>query len=255
MRRVVFPLIVAFLLWQGAAMALDLPAYILPTPFAVLAELWTSRALIAAHAGTTLAETLAGLVLGTAGGVAAAMTLYLWPRLRRAVDPLLAASQAVPVFVLAPLLTIWLGYGMGPKIAMTVLLVFFPVLSNLSDALDSVPEAHLDLARIARASRGRTLFLLCLPQAMGGLATGMKIAATYAPTGAVIGEWIGASKGLGYLMLMANARSDTTLMFAALLVVIALTLALRSLMGWLFSSGARGPASDGTGRGQAARHR
>jgi putative hydroxymethylpyrimidine transport system permease protein len=110
------------------------------------------------------------------------------------------------------------------------LLVFFPVLSALTDAMDAVPEAHLDLARIAGAGRWRTIRHLLLPQAVPGLLSGLRVAATYAPTGAVIGEWIGASKGLGYLMLMANARSKADLMFAALVLVVAMTLTLRALV-------------------------
>lgn len=231
MIRALMPLVLMVALWQAAVLLLHLPPFILPAPLAVLAEAWSSRTLLATHGLVTLAEVVAGLALGTLFGAASAIALHLAPPLRRMADPLLAASQAVPVFVLAPVLTIWLGYGMGPKIAMTVLLVFFPVLSGLVDAMDAVPEAHLDLARIARASRLRTVLLLRRPHAAAGLRSGLRIAATYAPTGAVIGEWIGASKGLGYLMLMANARSKADLMFAALAVIVALTLALRGAAG------------------------
>lgn len=215
------------LLWQGAVLGLALPPFILPAPLAVLTEGWANRALLFTHSMTTLTEVVIGLVAGAVFGAGAAILMQLFPPLRRIAVPILTASQAVPVFVLAPMLTIWFGYGIGPKVAMTVLLVFFPVLSSLSDAMDTLPDAHLDLARIARATRFRTVLLLRLPQAAHGLRSGLKIAATYAPTGAVIGEWIGASKGLGYLMLMANARSKAELMYAALAMIVALTLFLR----------------------------
>ena len=218
------------LVWQGAVWATGLPPFVLPAPWAVAAEGWTSRAMLAEHGLVTLAEVMAGLGLGGAAGVGFAIAGQVVPALRRWIDPVLAATQAVPVFVLAPVLTIWLGYGMGPKVAMTTLLVFFPVLSALTDAMDAVPEAHLDLARIAGAGRWRTIRHLLLPQAVPGLLSGLRVAATYAPTGAVIGEWIGASKGLGYLMLMANARSKADLMFAALVLVVAMTLTLRALV-------------------------
>ncbi|MBC2837345.1 ABC transporter permease [Gemmobacter straminiformis] len=253
--RVLMPLALMVALWQAAVLLSQLPPFILPAPGAVLVEAWTSRALLATHGLVTLAEVLAGLAIGTAFGAATAIALHLAPPLRRIADPLLAASQALPVFVLAPVLTIWLGYGMGPKIAMTVLLVFFPVLSGLVDAMDAVPDAHLDLARIARASRLRTVLLLGLPHAAGGLRSGLRIAATYAPTGAVIGEWIGASKGLGYLMLMANARSRAELMFAALAVIVAFTLALRGAVGLWPAPGGQSPESRPIRAGTSAKSR
>ncbi|MEN9409635.1 MAG: hypothetical protein RL216_1609 [Pseudomonadota bacterium] len=230
MRRALVAVAALLLVWQGAVWATGLPPFVLPAPWAVAAEGWTSRAMLAEHGLVTLAEVMAGLGLGGAAGVGFAIAGQVVPALRRWIDPVLAATQAVPVFVLAPVLTIWLGYGMGPKVAMTTLLVFFPVLSALTDAMDAVPEAHLDLARIAGAGRWRTIRHLLLPQAVPGLLSGLRVAATYAPTGAVIGEWIGASKGLGYLMLMANARSKADLMFAALVLVVAMTLTLRALV-------------------------
>jgi putative hydroxymethylpyrimidine transport system permease protein len=229
-RRALVAVAALLLVWQGAVWATGLPPFVLPAPWAVAAEGWTSRAMLAEHGLVTLAEVMAGLGLGGAAGVGFAIAGQVVPALRRWIDPVLAATQAVPVFVLAPVLTIWLGYGMGPKVAMTTLLVFFPVLSALTDAMDAVPEAHLDLARIAGAGRWRTIRHLLLPQAVPGLLSGLRVAATYAPTGAVIGEWIGASKGLGYLMLMANARSKADLMFAALVLVVAMTLTLRALV-------------------------
>lgn len=233
--RAVIPVGVLLALWQGAVWITGLPPFVLPPPLAVLHAAWAHAALLRDHALVTGAEVAAGMVIGTVLGTGVAVGLHLWPALRRAVDPVLAASQAVPVFVLAPILTIWLGYGMGPKIAMTVLLVFFPVLAALCDAMDAVPEADLDLARIARAPRWRTVLFLRLPHAMPAFRSGLRVGATYAPTGAVIGEWIGASQGLGYLMLLANARSKADLMFAALALVVALTLALR----WLAARGGR----------------
>jgi putative hydroxymethylpyrimidine transport system permease protein len=229
-RRALTAIAALLLVWQGAVWGTGLPPFVLPAPLAVAAEGWASRALLAEHALVTLAEVMAGLVLGGAAGIGFAIAGQVMPALRRWIDPVLAATQAVPVFVLAPVLTIWLGYGMGPKVAMTTLLVFFPVLSALTDAMDAVPEEHRDLARIAGAGRWRTIRHLLLPQAVPGLLSGLRVAATYAPTGAVIGEWIGASKGLGYLMLMANARSKADLMFAALAVVVAMTLTLRALV-------------------------
>lgn len=230
MRRRLLSLLVFVAVWQAAVLASDLPPFVLPAPLSVFRALSTNAALLSEHGLTTLAEVLAGLTLGASLGIALAIGLHLLPVLRRGLDPILAASQAVPVFVLAPVLTIWLGYGMGPKIAVTVLLVFFPVLGALIDAMDTLSDKVLDLARIAAAPRWRTVLLLRFPASLPALRSGLRIGATFAPTGAVIGEWVGASKGLGYMMLVANARSRADLMFAALTLVVAMTLTMRRLV-------------------------
>lgn len=224
-----WPVLAVLALWQAATAAALLPAFVLPPPLQVFETLWRERALIGQHTLTTLAETGAGLLIGISVGVTLALAMSLAPKLERLIGPMLAGAQALPVFVLAPVLTLWLGYGLGPKVAMVALLVVFPVASGLRDGLATTPEPVLDLARIARASKLRTLIWLRLPHALPQGAAGLRIAVTYAPTGAVIGEWVGASQGLGYLMLMANARMRTDLMFAALLVILALTLALNRL--------------------------
>ncbi|MBN2905274.1 MAG: ABC transporter permease [Rhodobacteraceae bacterium] len=216
-------------LWQGVVQMQLLPPFVLPSPWAVLRALGHNGALLADHGAVTLAEVLAGLVLGVILGLISASAMALSPALRAVGGPVLAASQALPVFVLAPVLTIWFGYGPAPKVAMTVLLVFFPVASGVLDGLMATPQGALDLARIADAGRGRSFIWLRWPHALPHLGAALRISVTYAPTGAVIGEWVGASKGLGYLMLMANARSKIDLMFAALVLIVALTLALRMI--------------------------
>lgn len=225
----IWPVLAIFALWQAVCAAALVPAFVLPPPLRVFETLWQERGLIGQHALTTLAETGAGLALGIGLGITLALAMSLAPRLQRLIGPVLAGAQALPVFVLAPVLVLWLGYGLGPKVAMVALLVVFPVASGLHDGLCATPAPVLDLARIARASKLRTLLWLRLPHALPQGAAGLRIAVTYAPTGAVIGEWVGASSGLGYLMLMANARMRIDLMFAALLVILALTLLLNRL--------------------------
>ena len=223
--------------WQAVVMLTGVPPYILPPPLLVLLAGWANAGVLLANAMVTAEEVLLGLFLGTAFGVSTAVAMALSDRLRGLVRPALVVSQAVPVFALAPVLTLWLGYGLAAKIAMTVLIVFFPLASVFLDGLMTTPESTLDLARLASASRWRTLLWLRLPHALPALASGLGIAAVYAPIGAVIGEWVGASQGLGYVMLMANARSHTDLMFAALLVLVGLTLGLhrtaQSLSHWM----------------------
>ncbi|WP_096784737.1 ABC transporter permease [Rhodobacter sp. CZR27] len=222
------PALAMVALWQAVVMLTGVPAFILPAPLAVLRELVSSRTLLLSSAATTLAEIGAGLVAGCLAGLLAGLATALSDRIARLLRPVLVMSQAVPVFALAPILTLWLGYGMESKVAVVVLIVFFPVASALHDGLRATPQATLDLARLARASRLRTLVWLRLPHALPHLGAALRIAAVYAPIGAVIGEWVGASQGLGHLMLLANARMKTDLMFAALAVLAVLTLALRA---------------------------
>lgn len=224
------PALLLLALWQGLALLRVLPPFVLPAPLDVARCLVTEAPLLARHGLTTLAEVLAGLAFGGLLGALLALGLQLAPGLRRLSGPLLALTQAVPVFVLAPVLTLWLGYGLGPKIAMTVLLVFFPVAEALTRGMDETPQAALDLGRIAGATRWHAMIWLRLPHAWPSLTSGLAIAVTYAPTGAVIGEWIGAAQGLGFLMLRANARMQTEMVFAALALVVAMTLALRGLV-------------------------
>ncbi|MCL5775998.1 ABC transporter permease [Limibaculum sp. FT325] len=224
---------VAIALWQALVWATGVPPFILPGPGRVAVALWDARLLLAQHFTVTAAEVLAGIVLGSALGALTAVQLMAAPRLARAVMPVLVFTQAVPVFALAPLLTLWLGYGIWSKIAMTLLIIYFPVASAFLDGLRRTDPGLLDLARTMGAGRARTLLFLRLPAALPAFASGLRLAAVYAPIGAVIGEWVGASQGLGYLMLLANGRAKTDLMFAALIVLALMTVALHAGVGAL----------------------
>lgn len=217
-------------LWQALVSLAGLPPFILPGPGRVATALWTNRALIATNAGVTILEVLIGLALGTVVGAATAIGLAAWPALRSLVRPILVFSQAVPVFALAPILTLWLGYGIGSKVVMAVLIIFFPVASSFLDGLLATPAGYLDLARCMGARPGATLWRIRVPAALPSLASGLRLAAVYAPIGAVIGEWVGASRGLGYLMLLANGRAKIDLMFASLLVLAAFTIIFHAVV-------------------------
>jgi putative hydroxymethylpyrimidine transport system permease protein len=220
--------LVALLLWQGLVVAADLPPFILPGPVRVAEALWVNRALIASNALVTIAEVLIGLALGAVLGAATAVWLASSGAARALVRPALVFSQAVPVFALAPILTLWLGYGLGSKVVMAVLIIYFPVTSAFLDGLDGTPAGYLDLARTMGAGRAGTMWRVRIPAALPSLASVLRLAAVYAPIGAVIGEWVGASRGLGYLMLLANGRAKIDLMFAALLVLAVFTVALHA---------------------------
>ena len=206
-------------LWQAVVSLTGLPRFILPGPLLVIEAMWTNRELILEHALVTLAEVLIGMAIGALLGGLSAVYLAYSPAASRLLRPILVFSQAIPVFALAPILTLWLGYGLLSKVAMAVLIIYFPVTSSFYDGLVQTPRGYLDLACTMGADRGRRLLLVQVPSAMPSLASGLRLGAVYAPIGAVIGEWVGASRGLGYLMLLANGRAKIDLMFAALVVL------------------------------------
>ena len=219
-------------LWQAVVWAFALPPFILPGPGRVLSALVEQAPLITRHAAITGAEVALGLLFGVTLGAATAVALAASPLARALIRPALVATQALPVFALAPILTLWLGYGMAAKVLMAVLIIYFPVASAFFDGLMRTPTGYLDLARTMGATPARLMWRVRVPAAVPALASGLRLAAVYAPIGAVIGEWVGAAGGLGYLMLLANGRAQTDLMFAALVVLAALTLVLYRAIGW-----------------------
>ena len=230
-RTILASALFGLLLWQGVVWATDLPRFILPGPGLVAQTLWESRALIAEHSLITIAEVLIGLALGAVLGGLSAIGLASSSIARQLVRPLLVFSQAIPVFALAPILTLWFGYGLGSKVAMALIIIYFPVTSSFFDALMRPNKDWVGLARVMGASPARIMWHIRIPAALPGLASGLRLAAVYAPIGALIGEWVGASKGLGYLMLLANGRAKTDLMFAALIVLAIFTVLLHAGVG------------------------
>ncbi|MDE8346701.1 MAG: ABC transporter permease, partial [Acidocella sp.] len=150
--------------------------------------------------------------------------------LQRWLMPVLVFSQAVPVFALAPLLVLWFGFGMSSKIIMTMLVIFFPITSSLADGLRRTDPGWLDLACTMDASPFMVLRHVRLPAALPAFASGLRVATAIAPIGAILGEWVGASAGLGYVMINANARIQTSLMFAALFILACLAISLFALV-------------------------
>ncbi len=220
-------------LWQLAITAFGLEPYILPTPARVAATLVRDAGYLGTNALITLAEILLGLVLGGGMGVATALAVSLFPAAGAVLLPVMVASQALPVFAIAPLLVIWFGYGLASKVVMAMLIIFFPVASSFLDGLRRTDQGLLDIARLNGASTFRTLMLIRLPSALPGLASGLRVAAAVAPIGAVVGEWVGASGGLGYVMLQANARVQTDRVFAALFILALAAILVRALVEWV----------------------
>jgi putative hydroxymethylpyrimidine transport system permease protein len=214
------------LLWQGLVWASGVPAFLLPPPTAVASTLVRAAPLLLDHARVTLLEILFGLAGGVLIGGTSALLMALLPPLQPWLLPILVLGQTIPVFALAPLLVLWFGYGLASKVVMATLIIYFPVTASLFDGLRRTEPGWLDLARTMGASRLRTLYHLRLPAALPAFGSGLRIATAVAPIGAVVGEWVGSSAGLGYLMLHANARLQIDLMFAALIVLMAIALAL-----------------------------
>ncbi|MFS2225053.1 ABC transporter permease [Pantoea sp. B65] len=232
------------LLWWLISLS-GIPAFLLPSPPAVAKALWNGRTFLAWHTLITAAEMLIGLVSGVLLGALLALAMIFSPRLQRWLMPLVVTSQAIPVFALAPLLVLWFGFGISAKIAMAVLVIFFPVASSFFDGLRQVSNDYLDLARTMGASRWAQLRHVRLMAALPAFGSGLRMAAAVAPIGAIIGEWVGSAEGLGYLMLNANARMQTDLCFAALFILVLMTLLLwktvdalvRRLVNWAPENG------------------
>ncbi|MDQ1078889.1 ABC transporter permease [Pseudoroseomonas cervicalis] len=212
--------------WEAYVRLSGVPPFLLPSPLRVGTVLVQRWDILWGHALTTLTEILLGMVLGSLAGMAVALLLAAWRGGRRWLLPLLIASQAIPVFAIAPLLVLWLGFGLASKVAMASIIIFFPVATAFYDGLRRTEPGWLDLAATMGASRLAVLWRIRVPAALPGLASGLRVAAAVAPIGAVVGEWVGASSGLGYVMLQANGRSQTDMMFAALAILASMAMAL-----------------------------
>lgn len=217
--RAVISFIVIIGLWQTVVTLFAMPSFILPSPLAVFAKLISRFDVLWHHTQTTSLEVILGLGLGLLMGLLFALQMLLFAPLRRWLLPILITSQAIPVFAIAPVLMLWLGYGIASKIVMTALIIFFPVTTCCYDGLRQTPQGFLDLAKTMGASRWQQLWHLRFPAALPTLASGIRVAVVIAPIGAVTGEWVGSSEGLGYLMLQANARMLVDEMFAALFIL------------------------------------
>lgn len=212
--------IVALLVvWELAVRALDIPRYVLPAPTEVVGALAGNAALLAEHGWVTGYEMVAGYLLAIAVGIPLAMAITASRRFDLLVMPLLLLSQTIPKIAVAPLFLIWFGVGMLPKVLVAFLICFFPIVIDTAVGLRSVSPEMLDLARSMGATRGQVFAKIRLPSSLPYMFSGLKVAATLAVVGAIVGEFVGADRGLGYLLLLANAQLDTALLFAAIVVL------------------------------------
>jgi ABC-type nitrate/sulfonate/bicarbonate transport system permease component len=239
MKRWLPPIIIVAVLlglWQLAASldviahALNIEPFLVPSPSEIAQSLWADRSLLLDNAWVTLQEVLAGFALSVVAGVSFAAILHLSPTLRRAFYPLLVASQTVPIVVIAPILVVWLGFGIGPKLVIIALICFFPITVNTLDGLRSVDPDLMKMMRTLDASRLQSFRRVEGPSALPYFFSGAKIAVAVAVIGAVFGEWAGPSSGLGHLIQQASAQLETARTFAAVVVLSALAIALFGLL-------------------------
>jgi putative hydroxymethylpyrimidine transport system permease protein len=207
------------LAWWCITRFTGVPAFMLPDPGAVARAMVAQAPLLFWSTLTTLAEIVLGLLIGTLLGGSLALAMVFSRGLQRWLMPILLLSQAIPVFALAPLLVLWFGFGISSKVVMAVLVIFFPITASFFDGLRRADIGWLDLARTMNASPWAMLRHVRLMAALPSFGAGLRVAAAIAPIGAIIGEWVGSSAGLGYVMMNSNARVQTDVMFAALFVL------------------------------------
>ena len=224
-------LIVLFVLaWQGAASLDSVDDLTLASPVETWDALLDDWSLLWDNAWVTLVEVLLGLAIAAAAGVGLALAMHLIRPLRDAAYPLLVASQAIPIVVLAPIFVLAFDYGIGPKLAIVALICFFPITINLLDGLRSVEPELLKMMRSFGASRLRTLRSVELPASLPFLFSGLKVAATVSVIGAVFGEWAGAEEGLGRLVLLGNTQLQTPRVYAGIVILTLMAVALFALV-------------------------
>jgi NitT/TauT family transport system permease protein len=226
--RITTPLIYLALVaaWEAGTRYFKVPGWILPAPSSIAAVGWEWAPELASNSLVTLRETLVGFVLALVMSVPLAVLIAFAPLARRVLYPILLGLQSIPKVALAPLVILWLGIGEWPKIVIVVLVCFFPILVNVIAGLEAAPRNMLDLMRSLTATRLTIFRRLRFPVALPHLFTGCKIAITFAVIGSVIGEFVAAQDGLGYLILTSTAQSLTPLAFAALLVLTVLSVVL-----------------------------
>jgi ABC-type nitrate/sulfonate/bicarbonate transport system, permease component len=215
------------LLWTSALALFSVPDYLVPSPYQLAEKTWflATRAGLLWHIPVTVIEIVAGYVIGVLVGIAAALIFYRAPVVEDILNPLIVFIQTAPKIAIAPLLLLWLGLDMTPKVVLVAIVTFFPVLATMLSALRSMPTMLDELARILHLSPLQRVWRLELPQSLPLLFSGLKVAATLAVTAAVIGELMGARAGLGYLLSLGQETSDTQLVLVSVLIL--------SLLGYL----------------------
>jgi NitT/TauT family transport system permease protein len=239
LRRLLLPLLVMAILvvaWDVAIRVLGIPAYVIPTPAAVGQALIKERARLADNAIPTILESLGGFALGNLVAIAAAIAFVHNNTLERALYPVAVAVRTLPIVAIAPILVLMLGNGYAPKIAIAALITFFPTLVNMVEGLESADPQAMELMHVLSASKAEAFRYVRWPSSLPYLFSAMRIASTSSVLGALVAEWIGTNKGLGYLIVLMTYDFRTALLYAAMVVTSAIALGfffLVSILEWL----------------------
>ena len=228
-------ILTVLVVWQIAVIISGISEFVLPSPSQIAIRLVEERWLLLSHAGVTAFEVLSGFLTSVAIGIPLALAIFYSPIFERAIYPVLVGMQTIPKIVLAPILVLYLGYGWAPKIVLAFLISFFPIVISTVVGLQSLDKGLVNLVRSMGATEAQVFFKIRLPAALPNIFGGFKVAISLAVIGAVIGEYIAADKGLGYLQLQANSQFDTTLNFAAVVVISSVGIGLYSVLNWLES--------------------
>jgi NitT/TauT family transport system permease protein len=223
-------LLIVFGVWQLYVSVKHVNEVILPSPWQVLDTLATNKQLLATNLVVTGEEIVLGFVLGAVAGILLGIFITYSTVLERALLPLVIASQVIPIFAIAPLLIIWFGFGITPKVLIAALIVFFPICVNQVEGLRSADEGAVNLIRSYGASEIKVFRMVRMPASVPFVLAGMQIGVTFSVIGAVIAEWVGAQRGLGALMLSAASLSNTTIVFAAIVTVAVVGVVLFALV-------------------------
>lgn len=239
MKRWLYPLLLLAALiglWQLAASSgflaevMNLESFLVPSPAEIASELWEERTLLAENAWPTMVEILLGFGLSVLVGVLFAAAMHRWTTIRLAAHPLVIVSQTIPIIVFSPILVIWFGFGILPKLLIIAVICFFPITVATLDGLRSADPAAIKLMRTLYASRNQIFMRVEAPGALPSFFSGARIAAAIAPIGAVLAEWPGANEGLGRLIIDTNANFRVALTFATVIVLSAIAIALYALV-------------------------
>lgn len=218
------------LLWEAVVRIQEIPLYVLPAPTDVVQSVAAEWPNLLHHGAVTVAEALAGMGISLLLAVVLGILMDRFQPVKQTLYPLLVATQTVPMIVLAPILIIYLGFGMTPKILTVVLMCFFPIAVSFTDGMSQLNPGYENLVR-SYGARGLAVYrLVKIPAALPSLLSGMKVAATYSISGAVVGEWIGAQEGLGYYLIRVKNNYMLDKVFACVLVIVLLSLAMNGLI-------------------------